>query len=57
MNGLHEVHNRIKVKPYTELPYFGDEITDQQVAEIHWSSHKAREDSRIVDLFQGLRVA
>ncbi|ORY94916.1 hypothetical protein BCR43DRAFT_442396 [Syncephalastrum racemosum] len=52
LDGLHEDLNRILKKPYIELPDF-DDMADQEIAERSWSYHKARNDSIIVDLFQG----
>ena len=39
-------------KPYVELPDF-DDMPDGDVAMRCWEYHKARNDSIIVDLFQG----
>ncbi|KAJ8660699.1 hypothetical protein O0I10_003747 [Lichtheimia ornata] len=52
LDGLHEDLNRILSKPYRELPDF-DNMADQEIAQESWSYHKARNDSIIVDLFQG----
>ncbi|KAI7863162.1 hypothetical protein BDF14DRAFT_1973336 [Spinellus fusiger] len=52
LDGLHEDLNRISKKPYVELPDFGG-MTDQEIAQCSWDYHKARNDSVIVDLFQG----
>ena len=52
LDGLHEDLNRILKKPYKELPDY-DDMPDKEVAEHSWSYHKARNDSIIVDLFQG----
>ncbi|KAI9024965.1 hypothetical protein CLU79DRAFT_718102 [Phycomyces nitens] len=52
LDGLHEDLNRILKKPYIELPEF-DNMTDNEIAECSWKYHKARNDSIIVDLFQG----
>ncbi|KAI7870840.1 hypothetical protein BDF14DRAFT_1770291 [Spinellus fusiger] len=52
LDGLHEDLNRIQHKPYVELPDF-DRMSDQEVAACSWQYHKARNDSIIVDLFQG----
>lgn len=52
LDGLHEDLNRILKKPYIELPDF-DDMPDEEIAERSWSYHKARNDSVIVDLFQG----
>ncbi|KAF7729447.1 CSN-associated deubiquitinating enzyme Ubp12 [Apophysomyces ossiformis] len=52
LDGLHEDLNRILKKPYIELPDFED-VQDEEIAEKSWAYHKARNDSIIVDLFQG----
>ncbi|KAI9256600.1 hypothetical protein BDA99DRAFT_516870 [Phascolomyces articulosus] len=52
LDGLHEDLNRIIKKPYVELPDF-DDMPDGEVAMRCWEYHKARNDSIIVDLFQG----
>ncbi|KAG0796871.1 hypothetical protein G6F22_004819 [Rhizopus arrhizus] len=52
IDGLHEDLNRIIKKPYIELPDF-DGMKDKEIAERSWNYHRARNDSVIVDLFQG----
>ncbi|KAF9133484.1 CSN-associated deubiquitinating enzyme Ubp12 [Mortierella sp. 14UC] len=52
LDGLHEDLNRIKKKPYTEVPDSNGR-PDEEVASDCWEIHKARNDSIIVDLFQG----
>uniref|UniRef100_A0A8V5H7B1 Ubiquitin carboxyl-terminal hydrolase 19 n=1 Tax=Melopsittacus undulatus TaxID=13146 RepID=A0A8V5H7B1_MELUD len=52
LDGLHEDLNRIQNKPYTET-VDSDGRPDQVVAEEAWQRHKMRNDSFIVDLFQG----
>ncbi|CAO3599291.1 unnamed protein product [Absidia cylindrospora] len=52
LDGLHEDMNRILKKPYIEMPDFVD-MTDEEIAKQSWDYHKARNDSVIVDLFQG----
>ncbi|KAI7818214.1 hypothetical protein BC939DRAFT_480534 [Gamsiella multidivaricata] len=52
LDGLHEDLNRIVKKPYTEAPD-SDGRPDEEVANDCWQLHKARNDSIIVDLFQG----
>jgi ubiquitin carboxyl-terminal hydrolase 4/11/15 len=52
LDGLHEDLNRIKKKPYTENPEVGDR-SQEEVAREAWASHRARNDSFIVDWFQG----
>lgn len=52
LDGLHEDLNRVKCKPYIE----GKDVEgrpDEAVADEHWRNHLARNDSIIVDLFQG----
>ncbi|KAG0325036.1 CSN-associated deubiquitinating enzyme Ubp12 [Dissophora globulifera] len=52
LDGLHEDLNRIVKKPYTEVPDSNGR-PDEEVAADCWQIHKARNDSIIVDLFQG----
>ncbi|XP_078059866.1 ubiquitin carboxyl-terminal hydrolase 19 [Mustelus asterias] len=52
LDGLHEDLNRIQNKPYTET-VDSDGRPDEVVAEEAWERHKMRNDSFIVDLFQG----
>ncbi|XP_020490960.2 ubiquitin carboxyl-terminal hydrolase 19 isoform X2 [Labrus bergylta] len=52
LDGLHEDLNRIQNKPYTET-VDSDGQPDEVVAEEAWQRHKMRNDSFIVDLFQG----
>lgn len=52
LDGLHEDLNRIIKKPYIELPDF-DGMKDAEIAQKSWDYHRARNDSVIVDLFQG----
>uniref|UniRef100_A0A8C1CZ20 ubiquitinyl hydrolase 1 n=1 Tax=Cyprinus carpio carpio TaxID=630221 RepID=A0A8C1CZ20_CYPCA len=52
LDGLHEDLNRIQNKPYTET-VDSDGRQDEFVAEEAWQRHKMRNDSFIVDLFQG----
>lgn len=53
LDGLHEDLNRIKQKPYVEIPD-SDGRPDEEVAEERWRLHLQRNDSIVVDLFQGL---
>jgi ubiquitin carboxyl-terminal hydrolase 4/11/15 len=53
LDGLHEDLNRILKKPYTEVPDYDGSIPDTEYADRLWSIHKSRNDSVIVDLFQG----
>ncbi|TPX34231.1 hypothetical protein SmJEL517_g03085 [Synchytrium microbalum] len=52
LDGLHEDLNRIIKKPYTELPDYNGE-PDEEVATSSWKLYLMRNDSIIVDLFQG----
>ncbi|TVU03880.1 hypothetical protein EJB05_50566, partial [Eragrostis curvula] len=52
LDGLHEDLNRVKKKPYIEAKD-ADGRPDDEVAEECWSYHRARNDSIIVDKFQG----
>ena len=52
LDGLHEDLNRVKVKPYVEEKDATGR-TDADVAKEHWENHLARNNSRIVDAFQG----
>lgn len=53
LDGLHEDLNRILKKPYIEVPDYDGSMSDVDYAERLWSIHKSRNDSIIVDLFQG----
>ncbi|KAF8646117.1 hypothetical protein HU200_065963 [Digitaria exilis] len=52
LDGLHEDLNRVKKKPYIEAKD-ADGRPDDEFAEECWNYHKARNDSIIVDKFQG----
>jgi hypothetical protein len=52
LDGLHEDLNRIKKKPYIEAPEM-DSWPDEEIAAKSWEMYRARNDSAIVDLFQG----
>ncbi|ELU00773.1 hypothetical protein CAPTEDRAFT_224225 [Capitella teleta] len=52
LDGLHEDLNRVIEKPYTEQ-VDSDGRPDETVADEAWDVHKRRNDSFIVDLFQG----
>ncbi|PVZ98399.1 hypothetical protein BB558_004290 [Smittium angustum] len=52
LDGLHEDLNRIIDKPYIEIPD-GNNRPDSVVADEQWDIYKKRNDSVIVDLFQG----
>lgn len=56
LDGLHEDLNRIKKKPYIEKPDWKPGGGDKELAELGkecWEGYKKRNDSVIVDLFQG----
>lgn len=55
LDGLHEDLNRIKKKPYDEIPDWegGGDAEEMQLANTSWDLYKRRNDSVIVDLFQG----
>ncbi|XP_064487275.1 ubiquitin carboxyl-terminal hydrolase 19-like [Ornithodoros turicata] len=52
LDGLHEDLNRIQSKPYIENAE-SDGRPDEVVAEESWKRYKLRNDSIVVDLFQG----
>lgn len=52
LDGLHEDLNRVKCKPYIEAKDTGGR-PDDELADEYWKNHLARNDSIIVDLFQG----
>ncbi|KAK4523749.1 hypothetical protein GAYE_SCF00G1645 [Galdieria yellowstonensis] len=52
LDGLHEDLNRIRNKPYIEVIEGGDR-PDDEVAAIAWKQHLQRNNSIVVDLFQG----
>lgn len=55
LDGLHEDLNRILKKPYIEAPDWpgGSDKDMVRFAQQQWDIYKARNDSMIVDLFQG----
>jgi ubiquitin C-terminal hydrolase len=53
LDGLHEDLNRIKEKPYKEEKD-ADGRPDEEVAMEAWDNYRARNDSVVVDTFQGL---
>jgi len=52
LDGIHEDVNRIRKKPYIENPEVGDRKKEEVAAEA-WQAHRSRNDSIIVDNFQG----
>ncbi|PIK33737.1 putative ubiquitin carboxyl-terminal hydrolase 32, partial [Apostichopus japonicus] len=53
LDGLHEDLNRVRQKKYVELKD-SDGRPDEEVAKEAWDSHLVRNQSVVVDLFQGL---
>ena len=55
LDGLHEDLNRVLKKPYVEKPDWegGGDVELVKLAEKSWEGYKLRNDSVIVDLFQG----
>ena len=53
LDQLHEDLNRISNKPYIELFEKQENETENQASKRWWEIHKKREDSIIVDLFNG----
>ncbi|KAH3743888.1 Ubiquitin carboxyl-terminal hydrolase 32 [Pelomyxa schiedti] len=54
LDGLHEDLNLVKTKPYTPNGEDDDKKPEHELAEISWQRHVARNNSIIVDLFQGM---
>jgi ubiquitin C-terminal hydrolase len=52
LDGLHEDLNRVIVKSYVEEKDTTS-IPDVQAAQISWTNHLKRNNSIIVDMFQG----
>jgi hypothetical protein len=52
LDGIHEDLNRVKKKPYVEN-VVGDGTNDTDVAREAWDRYKMRNDSFVVDTFQG----
>lgn len=52
LDGLHEDLNKVRVKPYTENPEVENQ-PEHEVAAKAWQNHVSRNNSVIVDLFQG----
>lgn len=55
LDGLHEDLNRVIKKPYVEKPDWegGGDLELAQLAQKSWDGYMLRNDSVIVDLFQG----
>ena len=52
LDGLHEDVNRVRRKPYVEQVDSGGR-PDHVVADESWANHRRRDNSFLVDLFQG----
>lgn len=53
LDGLHEDCNRIVDKPYVETVDGTGKDDDRDLSQRSWNNHKLRNNSIIVDLFQG----
>jgi len=53
LDGLHEDCNRVLAKPPTEAPRGSDRDDDASLARRSWAVHQRRNQSAVVDLFQG----
>lgn len=53
LDGLHEDLNKVSVKPYKEIEEKGEDEDDEIAAQRFWDLHLLRNDSVIVDLFNG----
>ena len=53
LDTVHEDVNKIINKPYIEVPDFPPEELDEVVAKAWWDAYSKRNDSIVVDLFQG----
>ena len=55
LDGLHEDLNRVHKKPYVEKPDWegGGDLELAKLAQVSWEGYMKRNDSVIVDLFQG----
>eukprot|EP00921_Rhytidocystis_pertsovi_P008579 GHVQ01014013.1.p2 GENE.GHVQ01014013.1~~GHVQ01014013.1.p2 ORF type:complete len:973 (-),score=103.36 GHVQ01014013.1:4518-7436(-) len=53
LDGLHEDLNRVKRRPGTEPVEGNDDSSNLDVARESWKRHKQRNDSIVVDMFQG----
>lgn len=53
LDGLHEDLNRVKIKPYISAIEDSNERSEQTLATEAWRIYKARNQSVVVDLFQG----
>lgn len=53
LDGLHEDLNRVKSKPYYEMPDLKKGTSEIKCAELSWKYHLLRNQSLIVDMMQG----
>ena len=53
LNNIHDDLNRVTNKQYMELKEKQKKESDLQASDRYWNYHKSRENSIIVDLFQG----
>eukprot|EP01107_Rhizomastix_libera_P010242 TRINITY_DN265_c0_g2_i3.p1 TRINITY_DN265_c0_g2~~TRINITY_DN265_c0_g2_i3.p1 ORF type:complete len:1276 (+),score=402.87 TRINITY_DN265_c0_g2_i3:39-3830(+) len=53
LDGLHEDLNRVKHKPYVEIPEYDGKVPEAQYAEECWQKFLLRNQSHIVDIFFG----
>ncbi|KAI8927686.1 hypothetical protein BC831DRAFT_159468 [Entophlyctis helioformis] len=53
LDAIHEDVNRILHKPSVEIPDFDSSTPDAHIAAVYWEAHKKRNDSIVVDTFQG----
>lgn len=53
LDGLHEDLNLVTEKPYSEIKEKSENESDSDAALRFWENHKSRNDSIIVDLFNG----
>jgi ubiquitin C-terminal hydrolase len=50
---IHEDLNRVKKKPYVELPNHDGSKPDNEMSQLFWNAFLARNQSIIVDLMYG----
>ncbi|KAL2916818.1 hypothetical protein HK105_203597 [Polyrhizophydium stewartii] len=53
LDAIHEDVNKIVKKPYIELPDYDESVPDEKIAAEYWDAHAKRNDSIVVDVFQG----
>ncbi|TPX36937.1 hypothetical protein SmJEL517_g00918 [Synchytrium microbalum] len=54
LDNLHEDVNKVKKKPYIELPDYPDTTPDAVIAQEFWNAHVKRNQSPVVELFHGM---